>query len=279
MSELTKTDLLDVDKQIAQQNFVCLSFVSPENEIKKREHWEFQQFLKNYELNKSMEKMNAFLNFLSFKYNLNMEKLTEDFKEFVETEKSSLVETMTDDFKNFTDQHEETLMKNYQEEYGFQTSTRGVKVRGTFATLEEAELRCKMLREVDPNHDIYCAPVGTWLPFHPEAYKTGDVRYLEEELNNLMHEKKKNEDKAKQEFDMRVKESKMKAIEENVERAKESNNVLTQSINEKGDLVSVNNVNSQEKVLGVNATAEEIKKELFEGENIVMEKSGSKKQN
>ena len=93
-----------------------------------------------------MEKMNAFLNFLSFKYNLNMEKLSEDFKEFVDTEKASLAETVTDDFKNFTDQHEEMLMKNYQEEYGFQTSTRGVKVRGTFATLEEAELQGKMLR-------------------------------------------------------------------------------------------------------------------------------------
>lgn len=276
MSELSKVDLLDVDKPIAQQNFVCLSFISPENEIKKREHWEFQQFLKNYELNKSMEKMKAFLNFISFKYDLNMDKLDGDFKEFIDAEKDTLPETVTDDFKNFIDQHEQMLMENYQKEYGFQTSVRGVKVRGSFPSLEEAELRCKMLREVDPNHDIYCAPVGTWLPFHPEAYKTGDVRYLEEELNNLMHEKKQNEEKAKQEFDMRVKESKMKAIEENIKKAEESENVLTQSINENGELVSVNNVNSQEKVLGVNATVDDIRAELFEGENIVTENKNKK---
>ena len=39
--------------------------------------------------------------------------------------------------------------------------------------------------------------------------------YLENELNQLMHEKKKNESKAKEEFDARVKEAKQKAIEDN----------------------------------------------------------------
>lgn len=273
MAELSKADLLDVDKPIAQQNWVCLSFVSPENEIKKRQHWEFEQFLKNYELNKSMEKMNGFMAFISYKYNLNVEDLNNDLKEFVEAEKASLPLTMHDDFKNFLDQHEEMLMENYQKEYGFQTSVRGVKVRGVFASQSEAEMRCKMLREIDPNHDIYCAPVGTWLPFHPDAYKTGDVRYLEEELNNLMHEKKSNEEKAKTEFDRRVKESKLKAMEDNMKKAEENNNVLTQTINKDGELVSVNNINTQEKALGVNATLDEIKNELFEGDNIVIDKS------
>ena len=57
------------------------------------------------------------------------------------------------------------------------------------------------MREVDPNHNVYVGPVGMWMPWEPEAYKTGRVEYLEEELNNLMHEKTKNEAKAKQEFD------------------------------------------------------------------------------
>jgi hypothetical protein len=58
-----------------------------------------------------------------------------------------------------------------------------------------------MIREVDPNHDVYVGPVGLWIPFHPEAYKTGNVQYLERELNELMHEKMKNEDNAKLQFD------------------------------------------------------------------------------
>ena len=68
----------------------------------------------------------------------------------------------------------------------------------------------KMLREIDPAHDVYVGPVGSWMPFHPEAYKTGRVEYMEEELNQLMHEKDKNEKQASVEFEKRVKESKKK---------------------------------------------------------------------
>ena len=55
-----------------------------------------------------------------------------------------------------------------------------------------------------------------------------------------MHsEKIKNEHKAKEEFDRRIKETKQKAIEENIKKAEETGNVLTQTINEYGDLVGV----------------------------------------
>jgi hypothetical protein len=88
-----------------------------------------------------------------------------------------------------------------------------------------------------------------------------------------MHEKKKNDDKAKVEFDNRVKEAKVAAIQDNIEKAAKSNNKLSQTINEKGQLVSIANMNSQEKNLGVNATLDEIREELFEGESIIIGKS------
>ena len=47
----------------------------------------------------------------------------------------------------------------------------------------------KLLREIDPNHDVYVGPVGMWMPWEPEAYKTGRVEYMEDELNQLMKEK------------------------------------------------------------------------------------------
>jgi len=62
---------------------------------------------------------------------------------------------------------------------------------------------------------------------------------MEEELNQINSEKIKKEAKAKIEFDRRIKESKKKAIEDNIELALKSGNVLTQSLNEKGDLVGV----------------------------------------
>ena len=100
-------------------------------------------------------------------------------------------------------------------------------------------MRCKKLRELDPNHDIFVGPVGMWIPWDPDAYKTGRVEFMEEELNQLHSEKMKNELKAKEEFETRVRDSKRKAIEENIKSAEQSGNVLTQTIDEEGNLVGV----------------------------------------
>jgi hypothetical protein len=133
--------------------------------------------------------------------------------------------------------NEEKLEQEFNKKHEFQTSTRGVKIRGSFPTQEEAEFRCKMLREVDPAFDIYVGPVGQWLCWEPEAYKTGRTEYLEDELNKLVHEKTKNEANAKVAFDQRIKEAKEKAIKENIEKAEKSGNVLTQTLDENGELV------------------------------------------
>ena len=262
-------DLLDEDNPIAEQKFVCLSFVSPEKIIQQKDQYFFQEFAKQYHFNKSAELLTKYSNYLSFKYGINNDDMNEELKNFSESEKETMHTNIHDDYLNFVDSNEDILNEKYTKDFGFQTSVRGIKVRGVFPTQQEAELRCKMLREVDPNHDVYVGPVGIWVPFHPEAYKTGKVEYLESELNNLMHEKQKNEEKAKSAFDKRVKESKVKAIEENMKSAQEHGNKLTQTINEKGELVGIENASTTEKTLGLNASMEDIKKELFEGDNIV----------
>ena len=276
-SENTKyIDLLDEDKQIAGQTFVCLSFLSPESILKKKEHYYFGEYLKQFEFKKSLEKYTQFLNFISYKYNLDFDNLSNDLKEFVDEERDNLfTTTLEDDFKTYIDNNEEKLEKNFNDEHNFQTNTRGIKVRGSFQSQQEAELRCKMLREVDPNHDVYIGQVGVWMPFHPEAYKTGKVEYLEKELNDLMNEKQKNEKVAKVEFEKRVKESKKKAIEENIENAKKSGNKLTQGIDDNGNLIGIGDMNTTENTLksnmdSNNISAADVHKELFEGDNIVV---------
>tara|TARA_Y100000589_G_C26704837_1_gene447261 strand:- start:88 stop:540 length:453 start_codon:yes stop_codon:yes gene_type:complete len=127
-----------------------------------------------------------------------------------------------------------------------------------------------MLRETDPNHDVYVGPIGIWMPWEPDAYKTGRVEHLEPELNQLMHEKKKNETKAKDAFDARVKESKQKAIEDNIKKAEESGNKLTQTITKDGDLVNVAAADTDFTGSKEEISVADIRKELFEGDNVVM---------
>ena len=201
-----------------------------------------------------------------------------DFQEFAKDEKASITsQSIEDDFKTFTDKNEEELEKKFGIAHNFQTNTRGIKIRGTYPSQEEAELRCKLLREADPHHDVYVGPVGMWMPWEPEAYKTGRVEYMEEELNKLMSEKQKNEGEAKEQFEKRIKETKQKAIEDNIEKAEKSGNTLTQTIDKDGNLVGVGVANTQERSLleggGEEISTADIRSELFEGENIIVGKS------
>ena len=56
-------DLCDEDQPIAGQKFACMSFVSPEKILKKREVYLFDQFIKNWEFSKSMERYFEFIHF------------------------------------------------------------------------------------------------------------------------------------------------------------------------------------------------------------------------
>jgi hypothetical protein len=276
----TYVDLLDEDKVIAGQKFTCISFLSPDTILKKKEMFFFEEFLKKWDFLKSMEKFQQFLHFVSYKYKMNYETITKDLESFVQEEKTNLLKTTIDDeFKNFLDQSEEELENAFNTKYNFQTNVRGIKVRGSYGTQEEAELRCKLIRETDPHHDVYVGPVGVWMPWEPEAYKTGRVEYLEKELNELMHQKKSNENNAKVEFDKRVREAKEKAMEDNRESAMKTGNPLTQIMNNEGELVNVRNIDldsiSDESVVmpkdGTNnnkVSSVDIRRELFENENI-----------
>lgn len=264
-------DLLYEDPKIPNQEFVCVSFVSPEEILKNKDLYMFEKFLNNWDLNKSMEKYREFLAFASFKYKVDSEALDKDFKSFVTNEQEKFSNyNVSDDFKNFVEAHGDNISKQFLTENKFQTDTRGIKVRGTYSTQEEAEIRSRLLRELDPNHDVYVGQVGLWMPWHPNAYKTNRVEYLETELNQLMHEKEKNEIKAKEEFETRVKSAKQTAIDENIKIAAESGNKLSQNINEQGELVGVNNDSD------LRVAVADIEKELFDRTNVRTKESDEK---
>ena len=169
-SNANYVDLLEEDKPISGQKFACLSFVSPEQIIKQREQFFFEEFLKQWNYKKSTDVMLHFISFISYKYNLTFDKVNEDFQDFIKNEHKELTKyNVNDDFKTFVDNNEERLDAEFGDQHEFQTSVRGIKVRGVFASQKEAEMRCKLLREVDPNHDVYVGPVGMWVPFHPDA--------------------------------------------------------------------------------------------------------------
>lgn len=277
-------DLLDEDKSISGQKFVCLSFISPEKVLKNKELFIFEEFLKKWDFLKSLEKFQQFIHFISFKYKMDVNVLQKDLEDFAKEERNNLLKSsIEDDFKNFLDTNEEELENMFNTKYNFQTNVRGIKVRGSFPTQEEAEIKCKSLREVDPNHDVFVGPVGVWMPWDPEAYKTNKVEYMEEELNQLMHEKIDNEKNAKQEFEKRVKEAKEKAMEDNKALAEKTGNILTQKLNEDGELVNTSKVNfddipDENVIIPDNVPSANIKNELFDSMNVSTTKDEDNKE-
>ena len=256
-------DLCDEDPMISGQKFACMSFVSPEKILKQRELFIFEKFISEWDFNKSMMKMSDFVNFLSYKYNLKVDDTMKDFQEYVKEEHDNLRDTsLEDDWKTFMDKNETKLNEEFNRKHEFQTSVRGLKLRGVFNTQEEAEMRCKKIRDFDPHHDIFVGPVGMWIPWDPDAYKTGRIEFMEDELNQLHNEKSVNESRAKEEFDKRVKDAKRTAIEENIKKAKESGNVLTQSLNDDGDLVGVSETVNFDEREEADATSVSLRNEL-----------------
>lgn len=233
-------DLLLEDAPIAGQKFVCMSFVSPESLVKQKEHFLVEEFLKQHDITSSLERFTDYLAFVGAKYGVPVKELIDGLESFVIEEKEKLQSLdLNEAFRGFVDTHDEALTAKFDLAHGFQTSVRSVKVRGSFDSEEEAGMRAQMLRRKDPDHNIYVGPVGMWMPWDPDAYKTGRVEYLDEAQNKLMKEKANSDKRAKEEFDSRVRQTKKTAIERNKEIAAKTGAALTQDIDAEGNLISV----------------------------------------
>lgn len=180
-------DYLEVDDPIPGQNYVCMSFVSPEEVIADR----------------NLFMVNAFLKTVAKNYDLDEKTIQEKFKDFM--------------FVN-----DKKLNEEFDASNKFQTSTRGLKIRGTYDTLPEAQRRAKLLQKTDPNFNVFVGQVGYWLPWDPEPHKIAKQEYAERELNELIQKYEENQEDRKAAFNKRV-EREMAAAKKKSEEQKRLN--------------------------------------------------------
>ena len=150
---MQKVDLLDEDKPMSGQKYVCVSFVSPENIIKKKDLFFFERFLKTYEFEKNNSKYSKFFQYISYKHDIEMNLLVEDYNEFLKLEIDKLKEnsvSLFDEYKNYMDKCEESLQKEFDEQNEFKTNTRGLKIRGSFESEELANEHAKKSKRIRP---------------------------------------------------------------------------------------------------------------------------------
>jgi hypothetical protein len=196
-------DYLEVDDPIPGQNYACMSFVSPEEVIADR----------------TLFMMNAFLKTIAKNYDLDEDSIQEKYKDFL--------------FVN-----EDKLVDEYAKKHDFQTSVRGLKIRGVYDTLPEAQRRAKLLQKTDPSFNVFVGQVGYWLPWDPAPHKVSKQEYAEKELNELIHKYEENQEARKVAFNKRVEremeEAKKKSLAVKKENAKLKEEAEAQEQEKKG---------------------------------------------
>jgi hypothetical protein len=79
----------------------------------------------------------------------------------------------------------------------------GIKLRGAFATRDEAANHAKRLQKEDATFDIYVVDMYKWLLIPPDPTKIEDVHYTNEKLEEIMAGYKENQSQAARMFNER----------------------------------------------------------------------------
>ena len=185
-------DFLEVDQPIPGQNFACISFVSPEDVLK----------------NKDVFLVHKFLETIAKNYDLDKNSIQEKYKDFLYV-------------------NSDKLEKEFYEENDFRTTIRGVKIRGVYDTMREAEVRAKLLQKRDRNFNVFVGQVGYWLPWNPQHDKIENQEYAESELNNLVKEYRANNEKKEQHFNENIEYVKEQAKLESEKKKKIESTIET----------------------------------------------------
>jgi len=93
-------------------------------------------------------------------------------------------------------------------------TVRGVKIRGVYATAEEAKARAKEISEFDSDFDVFVGEMGKWLPWDPDPNSVKDTVFQEKELNELAYQRKQSLKKIKKVQDQRKKDMMQRAARE-----------------------------------------------------------------
>ena len=223
MDESGPIDYLDEDPEIPTQKYCVVSFISPEKVIKQKQDYMFEEFIKFMDYDWKVKGLEHLMVFLSKKYSLKIDDLLKDAEEFGKVRDKEIRETdVPEQWQVFLLRHEKELQEKFDNSVEFRTNVRGVKVRRSFPTVEEAQVMAKVLQRKYPKDNLYIGKVGTWLPWDPSEHLMPEVEYAEKELNELMRRYKENEAN-KEIFFADEREAKIKAQKEENEKRRKAN--------------------------------------------------------
>lgn len=168
-----KEDFLSNDPPVPGQNFFCFSCVWPEKTLRRKEFYLIKNFLQN-----------------TLSDPLHLKTILDK----LENDQEISYEDVEDLYESYVIAHGDEICKKFDEDNDFQTSTRGIKIRGSYDTLKEARIRSEVLKRKDPNFDTWIGQIGYWCPMEPHANGNENLEqeFSEPVLNQLYSKKKEN---------------------------------------------------------------------------------------
>ena len=92
----------------------------------------------------------------------------------------------------------------------------GLKIRGVFSNIEDAQSHAQRLQKIDQLCNIYVVEMYKWLPIPPNDEEIDNHEFMEDKLNDLVKGHKEQQLLAKQHFEERKNEEMQDAIAKNV---------------------------------------------------------------
>jgi len=229
--EENKEVYLEADREIPGQQFVCLSFISPNKVLKNKDLYYFRKFLNDYEIQYKIKATESFVmkqanklqtaassvqdvleNMMLKKDTLSVEDISgalatvkttrgsltagtvADLEEHVKAEMKDFKEaTLIDAYETYVFKNKKKMEDDFFAENSFRTTVQGLKVRGVYASYNEALARAKTLQKLDPSFNVYVGQMGFWLPWDPDPMDIANQEYADDQLNTLMKKYKENE--------------------------------------------------------------------------------------
>lgn len=185
-------DYLDEDKVIERYQYFCVSFFHPKEDVE-------QKLEEAY-----------ITNFLYF-------FLSEEFKARYSKKGITDIPDFEDTKEGLWSQFQKSVFEEKEyENHGWPC----FKLRGVYASEEEAQKRAEVLQKKDKNYRVDVCRVGGWLPFNPPGHLLKS-HYADEELDNIMGGLNQEIDhdviQNLEELHMKSKEAKEQPTDDNVE--------------------------------------------------------------
>jgi Family of unknown function (DUF5832) len=182
IAKVKERSWLEADPEINGQKYACVSFVSPEDVLLKKDAFLFNRYLSTFAAD-----MQSFFD--------NTIAMTKDSDPSICTRLRSIRENHAHVFDAkalhgaydfFMETNSKALEDEFYKANGNATSIRGIKLRGTYASIDEAKNRAKKIMRFDKNFHVYVMSVGFWCPWSPVHEDIEDVEYADDTLNTLV---------------------------------------------------------------------------------------------